>query len=65
MEPAFVQNSEPAEGALVSAALVLVSLERGAELFSSDPEHADSRTTATATDNPLRNTVRLRRMRKG
>ena len=46
--------------ALDSAALVLE-----AELSSSDPPHAERRTTAAATDSPVRHAGRIRRMEPG
>jgi glyoxylase-like metal-dependent hydrolase (beta-lactamase superfamily II) len=57
-----VQNSEFAPAALVSAALELDEPEDDAADVSSEPPQAVSRTTAAATDSPLRQAVRVRRM---
>ena len=61
-----MQNSESAEGAaLLRDALELEVLEPAAELFSSDPPHADSTTATAATDSALRHAVGIRRMGRG
>jgi hypothetical protein len=66
IEPALVQNSEPAEGAaLLGDALELEVLDPAAELFSSDPLHPESTTATAATDNALRHMVGIRRMGRG
>jgi hypothetical protein len=63
---AWVQNSELAASALVPDALELVALElEDAELSFPEPPQAVSRTTAAATESPLRQTVRVRRMSRG
>ena len=67
MAAASVQNWEFAESPVLSDALELgAALElEAAELPSSDPEHAESRTTTAATDSPLRHAGRVRRMARG
>jgi hypothetical protein len=66
MEPARVQNSESAEGAaLLRVALELVALDPDAELSSSDPPHAETRTTTAATDSAPRQALGIRRMSRG
>jgi hypothetical protein len=61
---AWVQNSEPAACA-VSDALERAALDEDAELSLPDPPQADSRTTAAATDSPVRTRGRVRRMARG
>jgi hypothetical protein len=64
-EAASVQNCEPAAPALLSGALDSASPVLEAELPSSDPPHAERRTTAAATDSPVRNAVGVGRMDRG
>jgi hypothetical protein len=69
MSAASVQNWEFAAPPVLWDGLELgASLElelEDAELPSSDPVHAESRTTAAATDSPVRHAVRVRRMDRG
>jgi hypothetical protein len=59
---ALVQNAEPAADALLADALALAVVEEDALSFFPEPPHAVSRTTAAATESPLRQTVTVRRM---
>jgi hypothetical protein len=62
MEAAWVQNSDTAAFAVVPEALELeLELDDDEDVLS-EPPHAVSRATAAATESPLRQTVRVRRM---